>query len=311
MKKHWAEKQSIERYMYHKPVLLNEAIEGLNIMPGGTYADLTYGGGGHTAAILQKLGDGTVIAFDQDKDALQNRINDERLLLIHSNFRFMRNFLKLYNSIPLDGILADLGISSYQIDASHRGFSTRFDAPLDLRMNQGIEQTAKHIINQYTEQEIRFILKEYGEVPNAGKLAAEIYKIRSAKTIETTGQLMEIIKSVSPKNRDFKIGAQVFQALRIVVNDEIEALKEMLDQATDVLKPGGRFVVIAYHSIEDRMIKNLFKTGNVEGNLEKDFFGNPRIIYKQITRKPIVPTKEEIEENSRARSAKLRIGERL
>jgi 16S rRNA (cytosine1402-N4)-methyltransferase len=297
--------------MYHKPVLLKEAVEGLNIRPGGTYADLTYGGGGHTAAILQQVGSGTVIAFDQDADALQNRIDDERLILIHSNFRFLRNFLKLYKAIPLDGILADLGISSYQIDESSRGFSTRFDAPLDLRMNQAIELTAKQIINQYPESQIRFILKEYGEVPNAFRLASEICKMRTDTPIETTGQLMEIIRSVSPKNRDFKIGAQVFQALRIVVNDELGALKDMLNQATEVLKPGGRFVVIAYHSLEDRPVKNLFKTGNIEGKLEKDFYGNPKLLFKQITRKPIVPAEKETEENTRARSAKLRIGERL
>lgn len=297
--------------MYHKPVLLKEAVEGLNIRPGGTYADLTYGGGGHTAAILQQVGSGTVIAFDQDVDALQNRIDDERLILIHSNFRFLRNFLKLYKAIPLDGILADLGISSYQIDESSRGFSTRFDAPLDLRMNQASELTAKQIINQYPESQIRFILKEYGELPNAFRLASEICKMRANTPVETTGQLMEIIKSASPKNRDFKIGAQVFQALRIVVNDELGALKDMLNQATEVLKPGGRFVVIAYHSLEDRPVKNLFKTGNIEGKLEKDFYGNPKLLFKQITRKPIVPAEKETEENTRARSAKLRIGERL
>jgi 16S rRNA (cytosine1402-N4)-methyltransferase len=297
--------------MYHKPVLLKEAVEGLNIKPGGTYADLTYGGGGHTAAILQQVGNGTVIAFDQDADALQNRIDDERLILIHSNFRFLRNFLKLYKAIPLDGILADLGISSYQIDESSRGFSTRFDAPLDLRMNQASELTAKQIINQYPESQIRFILKEYGEVPNAFRLSSEICKMRANTPVETTGQLMEIIKSVSPKNRDFKIGAQVFQALRIVVNDELGALNDMLNQAAEVLKPGGRFVVIAYHSLEDRPVKNLFRSGNIEGKLEKDFYGNPKLLFKQITRKPIVPTEKETEENTRARSAKLRIGERL
>jgi 16S rRNA (cytosine1402-N4)-methyltransferase len=297
--------------MYHKPVLLNEAVKGLSIRPGGTYADLTYGGGGHTAAILQQVGDGTVIAFDQDEDALRNRIDDERLILIHSNFRFLRNFLKLYKAIPLDGILADLGISSYQIDESSRGFSTRFDAPLDLRMNQASELTAKQIINQYPESQIRFILKEYGEIPNAFRLASEICKMRSDTPIETTGQLMEIIRSVSPKNRDFKIGAQVFQALRIEVNDELGALNDMLNQATEVLRPGGRFVVIAYHSLEDRPVKNLFKTGNTEGKLEKDFYGNPKLLFKQITRKPIMPAENEIAENTRARSAKLRIGERL
>lgn len=297
--------------MYHKPVLLNEAIEGLDIRPGGIYADLTYGGGGHTAAILQRIGNGNVIAFDQDIDAHQNRIYDDRLVLIHSNFRYMRNFLKLYKAIPLDGILADLGISSYQIDVSSRGFSTRYDAALDLRMNQASELTARHILNQYSEHHIRLILKEYGELSKAYQLAAEICKIRSNKAIETTGQLMEIVRRVSAKNRENKTGAQVFQALRIEVNDELGALKEMLNQATEVIKPGGRLVVIAYHSLEDRLVKNLFKTGNLEGKLEKDFFGNPKLLFRQITRKPIVPSEAELNENKRARSARLRIAERL
>jgi 16S rRNA (cytosine1402-N4)-methyltransferase len=297
--------------MYHKPVLLKEAVEGLNIRPGGIYADLTYGGGGHTTAILEQVGNGNVIAFDQDEDALQNRIDDERLILIHSNFRFMRNFLKLYKAIPLDGILADLGISSYQIDERSRGFSTRFDAPLDLRMNRAKEITASQILNDYPETQIRFILKEFGELSNAFQLASKICKMRVNQPIETTSQLMEIVRSVSPRNRENKIGAQVFQALRIEVNDELGALKDMLTQATEVLRPGGRLVVISYHSLEDRLIKNLFKTGNLEGKLEKDFFGNPILLFKQVTRKPISPSEEEIIENNRARSARLRIGERL
>jgi 16S rRNA (cytosine1402-N4)-methyltransferase len=297
--------------MYHKPVLLKEAVEGLNIRPGGIYADLTYGGGGHTTAILEQVGNGNVIAFDQDEDALQNRIDDERLILIHSNFRFMRNFLKLYKAIPLDGILADLGISSYQIDERSRGFSTRFDAPLDLRMNRAKEITASQILNDYPETQIRFILKEFGELSNAFQLASKICKMRVNQPIETTSQLMEIVRSVSPRNRENKIGAQVFQALRIEVNDELGALKDMLTQATEVLRPGGRLVVISYHSLEDRLIKNLVKTGNLEGKLEKDFFGNPILLFKQVTRKPISPSEEEIIENNRARSARLRIGERL
>jgi 16S rRNA (cytosine1402-N4)-methyltransferase len=297
--------------MYHKPVLLAEAIEGLNIRPGGLYADLTYGGGGHTAAILQKVGNGTVIAFDQDGDATKNRIDDERLIIIHSNFRFMRNYLKLYKALPLDGILADLGISSHQIDESNRGFSTRFNAPLDLRMNRAAELTASHIVNQYTEQQIRHIFRVYGELTMAHKLAARICAERATKPVETTGQLMEIIRSVAPKNRENKIGAQAFQALRIEVNDELGALEDMLNQTKDALKPGGRLVVIAYHSLEDRPVKNLFKSGNIEGQLEKDFYGNPQLLFRQITRKPIIPSESEIKENNRARSARLRIGERL
>ncbi|HHN47440.1 MAG TPA: 16S rRNA (cytosine(1402)-N(4))-methyltransferase RsmH [Bacteroidales bacterium] len=297
--------------MYHKSVLLHEATQGLNVRPGGIYADLTYGGGGHTAAILQGVGNGTVIAFDQDEDALKNRIDDERLILIHANFRHMRNFLKLYKAVPLDGILADLGISSFQIDERNRGFSTRYDAALDLRMNRATRLTASHILNQYPEQQIRIILKEYGEVPGANLLAAKICDVRVNTPIETTGQLMEIVKSVAPKNRENKIGAQVFQALRIEVNDELGALKAMLDQTVEVLRPGGRLVVISYHSLEDRMVKNFLRTGNTEGNLEKDFYGNPKLVFKQITRKPLMPVESEIMENSRARSARLRIGERL
>lgn len=291
--------------------MLTEAIEGLNIRPGGVYADLTFGGGGHTAAMLECVGDGFVIAFDQDDDALRNRIDDKRLILIHSNFRFMRNFLKFYKAFPLDGILADLGISSYQIDESSRGFSTRFDAPLDLRMNRGSELTASHILNNYPEQEIRNIIKEYGELANAHQLAEAICRNRDQQPIETTGQLMEIVKSVSPANRENKIGAQLFQALRIEVNDELGALKDMLSQSTEAIKPGGRLVVIAYHSLEDRLVKNLFKAGNIDGKLEKDFYGNPKLVFRQINRKPITSSESEIAVNKRARSAKLRIGERL
>jgi len=297
--------------MYHQPVLLHEAVEGLNIRPGGIYADLTYGGGGHTAAMLQRIGNGMVIAFDQDEDALRNRIDDERLILIHANFRFMRNFLRLYKAIPLDGILADLGISSHQIDQGSRGFSTRHNAALDLRMNRNTGITAGQILNQYSAQQIRHILKEYGEVPNAHVLAGKICDFRVSTAIETTGQLMEIVRSVSQRNRENKTAAQVFQALRIVVNDELGALKTMLGQTVEVLRPGGRLAVIAYHSLEDRMVKNFLKTGNTEGKLEKDFFGNPKLVFKQITRKPVMPSEAEINENSRARSARLRIGERL
>lgn len=297
--------------MYHQPVLLNEAVEGLNIRPGGIYADLTYGGGGHTAAILQRVGDGSVIAFDQDEDALKNRIDDDRLLLFHSNYRHLKNYLKLCKAVPVDGILADLGISSHQIDEGSRGFATRLDAPLDMRMNSSTRLTAAHVVNQYPEQRIRQILKEWGEVPNAGLLASEICHARVNTDISTTSMLMDIIKKVSPRGRENKTGAQVFQALRIEVNDELGALKEMLDQCKDLLKTGGRLVIIAYHSLEDRMVKNLLKTGNTEGKLEKDFFGNPNLFFRQITRKPIVPSEAERMENNRARSARLRIGERL
>ncbi len=297
--------------MYHQPVLLYQAVDGLNIQPGGMYADLTYGGGGHTQQILKKVGDGNVIAFDQDENALKNRIEDERLTLIHSNFRFLKNFLKFYKAIPVDGILADLGISSHQIDESIRGFSIRFDAPLDLRMNRLSQLTAARIIKEYPEENLKAVFKDYGEVTEAAKLAKEICHIREINAIETTGQLMDIIRRLSLKNRENKTGAKVFQSLRIAVNDELGALRDMLNQAVEVLKPGGRLVIISYHSLEDRMVKNLFKTGNTEGKLIKDFFGNPNLTFKQVTRKPIVPSEAEISQNKRARSARLRIGERL
>lgn len=297
--------------MYHQPALLYQAIEGLSIKPGGIYVDLTYGGGGHSRLILSKVGKGTVIAFDQDKDALANKIDDERLILVHSNFRFLKNFLKFYKALPVDGILADLGISSYQIDDPERGFSFRFDAPLDLRMNQMGDLTAADIINNYSEENIRTILKEFGEVAETVWLAREICSTRLNSPIKTTGQLMEVVKKVAPRNREYKTGAKVFQALRIAVNDELGALADMLNQAVEVLKPGGRLVIISYHSLEDRLVKNLFKTGNIEGELIKDFYGNPDLTFKQINRKPITPSEEEISENNRVRSAKLRIGERL
>lgn len=297
--------------MYHKPVLLQEAVVGLDIRPGGIFADLTYGGGGHTELILQQEEDITVIAFDQDEDALRNRIDDERLVLIHANFRFLTQFLKFYKALPLDGILADLGISSHQIDEGCRGFSTRFDAPLDLRMNRANELTASRIINTYPEDSLRKIFREFGELSEAHALAGAVCRVRIGTPIETTTQLMAIVKLIAPKNRENKIGAQLFQALRIAVNDELGALTDVLNQAASVLKPGGRLVVISYHSLEDRLVKNLFKTGNTAGKLEKDFFGNPTLTFRQITRKPIVPKQAEIQENNRARSAKLRIGERL
>jgi len=305
------EPTKIERNMYHKPVLLHKAIEGLNIRPEGIYADLTYGGGGHTAAILKKLGAGRVIAFDQDEDALKNKINDDRLTLIHSNFRFIRNYLRLYKALPLDGILADLGISSYQIDEGKRGFSIRTDAELDMRMNRNMKLTASQVVNNYSEQQLATMFKEYGELPFANQLAAEICALREKELIRTTGQLMNIIRKFGPDNRTSKNGAKVFQALRIEVNDELNALKEVLDQAKELLPTGGRLVIISYHSLEDRLVKNLLKTGNTDGILRKDFFGNPDLCFRQVTRKPIIPDEAEISENPRARSARLRIGERI
>ncbi|MCB2221851.1 MAG: 16S rRNA (cytosine(1402)-N(4))-methyltransferase RsmH [Bacteroidetes bacterium] len=297
--------------MYHQPVLLNESIEALNIKGDGIYVDVTYGGGGHSAKILEKITTGSLIAFDQDQDALANKPDDDRLILINQNFRYMKNFLKLYKAVPVDGILADLGISSHQIDKAERGFSVRFEGELDLRMNQRKDLTAAKIVNTYSVSKLREIFFRYGDLKNAGRISTLIETARSQSEIKTTGQLKEILKSLAPRMQENKFYAKVFQALRIELNDEMGALEEMLEQTADLLKPGGRLVVISYHSLEDRLVKNLMKTGNVEGTVHKDFFGNVETPFKVITRKPIVPTDEEIKQNNRARSAKLRIAEKI
>ena len=297
--------------MYHQPVLLNESIEALNIKGDGIYVDVTYGGGGHSAKILEKITTGSLIAFDQDQDALANKPDDDRLILINQNFRFMRNFLKLYKAVPVDGILADLGISSHQIDKAERGFSVRFEAELDLRMNQRKDLTAAKVVNTYSVAKLREIFFRYGDLKNAGRISTLIETARSQSEIKTTGQLKDILKSLAPRMQENKFYAKVFQALRIEVNDEMGALEEMLEQTADLLKPGGRLVVISYHSLEDRLVKNLMKTGNVEGKVHKDFFGNVETPFEVITRKPIIPTDKEIEANNRARSAKLRIAEKI
>ena len=297
--------------MYHQPVLLNESIEALNIKGDGIYVDVTYGGGGHSAKILEKITTGSLIAFDQDQDALANKPDDDRLILINQNFRFMRNFLKLYKAVPVDGILADLGISSHQIDKAERGFSVRFEAELDLRMNQRKDLTAAKVVNTYSVAKLREIFFRYGDLKNAGRISSLIETARSQSEIKTTGQLKDILKSLAPRMQENKFYAKVFQALRIEVNDEMGALEEMLEQTADLLKPGGRLVVISYHSLEDRLVKNLMKTGNVEGKVHKDFFGNMETPFEVITRKPIIPTDKEIEANNRARSAKLRVAEKI
>lgn len=297
--------------MYHNPVLLKESIDGLLIQQSGIYVDVTYGGGGHSREILHNLGeDGQLYAFDQDQDALQNKMDDERLTLIHQNFRHLKNFLKLYNAYPVDGILADLGISSHQIDVGERGFSTRFDGELDARMNQNQLKSAKEVLNTYSEGELKLVFQNYGEIANSGKLARTIVEQRVNGEINTTAQLKKAIANCIPANFDHKYLAVVFQALRIEVNEELEALKEFLLQTTQALKPGGRLVVISYHSLEDRLVKNFIKSGNFEGVLEKDFFGNVISPFKQISRKPITPNEEELKVNNRSRSAKLRIAER-
>ena len=297
--------------MYHKSVLLSESIEALAIRPGGTYVDATYGGGGHAKIILDQLEGGRLIAFDQDEEAIANRLDDPRLVMVNSNFRFMRNFLKLHHASPVDGILADLGISSHQIDQPDRGFSTRFDGMLDMRMDQKKKQTAKDIVNNYSEEELSNLLFTYGEIRNARKLASRIVEARKQQVIATTTDLKAIVNTCAERGKEFKYQAQVFQALRIEVNQEMDALRDFLKQATNALKPGARMVVISYHSLEDKMVKNYFRSGNFVGSVEKDFYGNVLAPLRVITRKAIVPTVKEIEENSRARSAKMRVAEKI
>ena len=296
--------------MYHVPVLLNECMEGLNIRPDGTYADVTFGGGGHSRAIMERLSTGHLYAFDQDEDAQKNLIDDERFTFIPQNFRYFKNFIQLYHNGKIDGILADLGVSSHQFDTPEKGFSTRFDGRLDMRMSQTNPVDAATVVNTYDHAALTKVLSLYGEVQNAHLVASDIIMARDSEPIETTAQLKAAVQGRLPRGKENKILAQIFQALRIEVNQEMEALECFLSQCADVLKPGGRLVVLSYHSLEDRMVKNFTKTGNVEGIEEKDFFGNPLTPYIIINRKPIVPSEEEIGNNSRARSAKLRIAER-
>ena len=297
--------------MYHIPVLLQESVDGLNIKPGGVYVDATFGGGGHSREILRRLDNGRLFAFDQDSDALQNVPDDDRFVLIRSNFRFLKNFLRYHDALPADGILADLGISSHQINVPERGFSSRFDAPLDMRMDKDQELTAADVVNDYKEEELTRLFRKYGEIKNSGCVSRAIIRAREEKKIKTTFQLVEAVRSCFPPVRLNKSMAKVFQALRIEVNDELAALEEFLLQTPGVLKAGGRLVVIAYHSLEDRLVKNFMKSGNLEGKVEKDFYGNPVLTFKVLTGKPIVPGEKEIQDNKRARSAKLRIAEKI
>ena len=297
--------------IYHKSVLLHESIEALGIRPGGIYVDATYGGGGHAKAILDKLDGGRLIAFDQDAEAIENRLDDSRLVMVNSNFRFLRNFLKLHHASPVDGILADLGISSHQIDQPDRGFSTRFDGILDMRMDQKKKQTARDIVDSYSEEDLSDLFYTYGEIRNARKLAGRITEARKQVAIETTASLKAIVNTCAERGKEFKYQAQVFQALRIEVNQEMDALREFLKQATIALKPGARMVVISYHSLEDKLVKNYFRSGNFVGSVEKDFYGNVLSPLKVITRKAIVPSEKEVEENGRARSAKMRVAEKI
>lgn len=309
---------------YHTPVMLDESISALVTNPSGTYADATFGGGGHTAELLSRLNeDGHVIAFDRDSDAISNRIDDPRLTMVRADFRFIHNFVlneahetsdetlkgKLTNG--LDGILADLGVSSHQFDTAERGFSFRYDAPLDMRMNREGGKTAADVVNEYSQEDLERIFRIYGEVDNAGKVARLIASARDKGSIGTTGELDEAVKAALPKFAEHKYLAKVYQALRIEVNHEMRSLEKFLEGAADSLRPGGRLAVITYHSLEDRMVKNFIKTGRADGREEKDIFGNIHAPLKAVNRKPILPQEEEIASNTRARSAKLRIAEKI
>lgn len=296
---------------YHVPVLLNESIDGMNLQPGGIYVDVTFGGGGHSKEILRRA-DKTarLFSFDQDEDAEKNIVDDKRFTFVRSNFRYLYNFLRYHGIEQVDGILADLGVSSHHFDDSERGFSFRFDGNLDMRMNKRAGKTAADIVNTYDEERLAGIFYLYGELKNSRKLASALVKARSRKTIVTIGDFLEIVKPMFGREREKKELAKVFQALRIEVNQEMEALKEMLYAATEALRPGGRLVIITYHSLEDRMVKNMMKTGNVEGKVHQDFFGNVQTPFRMINNKVIVPSNEEINRNPRSRSAKLRIAEK-
>lgn len=295
---------------YHIPVLLEESIDGMNLQPKGIYVDVTFGGGGHSKEILHR-GDSSIrlFSFDQDEDAERNIVDDDRFTFVRSNFRYLYNFLRYHGIEQVDGILADLGVSSHHFDDSERGFSFRFDGNLDMRMNKRSGKTAADIVNTYDEERLADIFYLYGELKNSRKLASTIVKARNRKAIVSIGDFLEIVKPLFGREREKKELAKVFQALRIEVNQEMEALKEMLLSAIEVLKPGGRLVVITYHSLEDRMVKNIMKTGNIEGKTIQDFYGNPQTPFKLIN-KVIIASDEEVKRNPRSRSAKLRIAEK-
>lgn len=297
---------------YHTPVLLQEAIEGLNLREGGVYVDATYGGGGHTKKILDLLRDCVVIAFDQDPEAIHNVPSDEkRLIFIPQNFRYLRNYLRHYHYEKVDGILADLGVSSYQLDTPERGFSFRFDALLDMRMDRQGDDTARRFIHLASQEELKKIFTQYGELRNASRLAKAIVNARQQHAIQTTADLIKALEQEVPGNKLKAFLPQIFQAIRIHVNDELGALRELLQQSVQCLQQGGRLVIISYHSLEDRMVKNFMRYGNIEGIPQKDFYGNLLSFFTMLTRKPIVPSEKEIAKNPRARSAKLRIAEKL
>lgn len=297
---------------YHVPVMLNECMEGLSILPNGVYVDVTFGGGGHSKEILNRLGpNGKLFGFDQDADAENNIIGDDRFTFVRSNFRYLKNFMQYHEVNGISGLLADLGVSSHHFDEKDRGFSFRFDGLLDMRMNTRAGKTAANILNTYSEDTLADVFYLYGELKNARKLAWAVARARELKPLETISDLLEIIKPYTTREKEKKFLAQVFQALRIEVNDEMKALKEMLQQALEMLNPDGRLVVMTYHSLEDRLVKNFFKTGNFEGKSEQDFYGNFKTPFRLINSKVIIPSDLEIEMNPRSRSAKLRIAAKL
>ncbi len=298
---------------YHVPVMLEECLKGLNIEPGRTYVDATFGGGGHSRAILERIKDGRLIVFDQDEDARKeaDKIKERSFTFCQANFKYMRKYLKLNGVLKVHGILADLGISSHQIDSAERGFSTRFDGPLDMRMDKRSPLMAADVLNEYPEEKLHKILGMYGEVKNAKTLARKIGERRKIKKLERIADLIELVEPVAPRGKEYKYYAQVFQALRIEVNQEMEALESFLIQCGEVLEEEGRLVVMSYHSLEDRMVKNYMNTGKVSGDLEKDFFGNPLKPFQAVNRKPVMASDAEVKANNRARSARLRVGERI
>ena len=295
---------------YHIPVLLEESVNGLEIRENGDYVDVTFGGGGHSREIFSRLKTGRLFAFDQDEDAAANVIHDDRFFFIRHNFKYIRNFLKYYQVEKVDGILADLGVSSHDFDVAERGFSFRFDGDLDMRMNRDSSQTAADIVNTYPEIQLRTIFREYGEIDNAGRLARQLAEARTSKPVKTIEQFREAIAPCVPRLQESKYLAKVFQALRIETNKEMDVLREFLEQSIELLKPGGRLVVITYHSLEDRMVKNFMRSGDMSGKQEQDFFGNVDSPLVAINRRVIIPGEEELDRNPRARSAKLRIAEK-
>ncbi len=299
--------------IYHKPVMLKECLEGLNIDSEGTYVDVTFGGGGHSFAILEKIKSGRLIAFDQDEDAKKEaeKIQHRSFTFCQANFRFMKQYLKLHGVTKVNGILADLGISSHQIDEASRGFSTRFDGPLDMRMDRKAKVTASKILNSYSEEQLHKIFGMYGELKNAKTAAKAVVTSRKAKSLATTLDLKNALQTVAPRGKENKYFAQVFQALRIEVNEEMQALEDFLHQCGEVMEKGGRLVVMSYHSLEDRLVKNYINTGKMFGEVEKDFYGNKIKPFEAMNRKPIEASEEEVNENKRARSAKLRIAEKI